>query len=171
MGHWSLWGVILHPWYPIDIVLFSIFGLFDVTLCDQKFLQKVNKSTPYIFFTDSELLPGTLCGRGQTWGVVSKCSFTSTEKLNFIIIFYKYFLPWLITWLPVLLGRERWRWKGLLLLRCACGPKWKPIKVRFMFIKCLSKLKNFLINSNLAAAPSMAGSTTSAAAAICLLQL
>lgn len=48
-----------------------------------------------------------------------------------------------------------------LLLRCACGPKRKPIKVRFMFIKCLSKLKNFLINSNLAAAPSMAGSAAS----------
>lgn len=51
-------------------------------------------------------------------------------------------------------GRERWRrrWGGRLLLRCACGPQWKPIKVRFMFIKDLSKLKNFLINSNLAAA-------------------
>lgn len=44
-----------------------------------------------------------------------------------------------------------------LLLRCARGPERKPIKVRFMFIKCLSKLKNFLINSNLAAAPSAAG--------------
>lgn len=43
------------------------------------------------------------------------------------------------------------------LLRCACGPTWGPIKVRFMFIKRLSKLKNFLINSNLAAAPRWLG--------------
>jgi hypothetical protein len=50
------------------------------------------------------------------------------------------------------------------LLRCACGPERKPIKVRFMFIKCLSKLKNFLINSNLAAAPSVAGRAASAPA-------
>lgn len=52
-------------------------------------------------------------------------------------------------------------WRGAAgrgpLLRCARGPKRKPIKVRFMFIKCLSKLKNFLINSNLAGAPALAG--------------
>lgn len=45
----------------------------------------------------------------------------------------------------------------LFFLRCACGPKWKPIKEQFMFIKCLSKLKNFLINSNLAEAPQWLG--------------
>lgn len=55
-----------------------------------------------------------------------------------------------------------------LLLRCARGPERKPIKVRFMFIKCLSKLKNFLINSNLASAPSVAGRAASAPAT-CLL--
>lgn len=72
-----------------------------------------------------------------------------------------------------ILARKGWgEWScRLFLLRCACGPKWKPIKVRFMFIKCLSKLKNFLINSNLAEAPSMAGSVASAVSAICLLQL
>lgn len=53
-------------------------------------------------------------------------------------------------------GGER-SWRLLFLLRCACGPKWKPIKERFMFIKCLSKLKNFLINSNLAEAPQWLG--------------
>lgn len=53
-------------------------------------------------------------------------------------------------------GGER-SWRLFFLLRCACGPKWKPIKERFMFIKCLSKLKNFLINSNLVEAPQWLG--------------
>lgn len=45
----------------------------------------------------------------------------------------------------------------LFLLRCARGLARKPIKERFMFIKGLSKLKNFLINGDVAAAPPWLG--------------
>lgn len=94
-------------------------------------------------------------------GGLEEIVFTSTKRLNSIIIFYKYFLLWLITQLLACCeGLARKREVGVEgppLLRCACGPKWKPIKVRFMFIKCLSKLKNFLINSNLAAPPRWLG--------------
>lgn len=62
--------------YPICITWFSISGLSRVTNYGRKFLRKVNKSNPSVFFTDGTSLRRTLSGRDRTWGTVREYSFS-----------------------------------------------------------------------------------------------
>lgn len=72
---------------------------FSDTNWSQKFLQKVNKSKPSALLSDSKSQHRTLWERTAVGGGEAYF-FTSTKKWNFIIVFYKYFLLWLVTWLP-----------------------------------------------------------------------
>lgn len=52
------------------------FGLLRVTNYGRKFLRKVNKWNPSVFFAAGKSLRRTPSGRGQTWGTVREYSFS-----------------------------------------------------------------------------------------------
>lgn len=71
---------------------FPFFGLFSVANYGWKFLDQKHPFSP---------LTASRCrersGRGWTWGAVRRGPAMSPKKLNFITVFYKYFLVRLVT--------------------------------------------------------------------------